>query len=206
MLRCLAVLALLASPAFADEVDPHRVAVAVNSPISWAAGGAFAISGYVGLTEHQAIRANLAAYQANYTPAAAGATFALTGGDNECPPTGTTFDVGAGWVYFPRKLYSGLSLELGALRRSTPNTDLWCEELTPFETTTHTVTYAARAMIGWSWMLGDHAFIALAVGVSSGRERGREDDRQTDESPIETYLVDHWTTSGETYLRFGAAI
>jgi len=208
MLRCLAVVAGLAGPAWADAVDPHRIAIAVNSPISWGiGGGGFGISGWAGLTEHQAIRANVASYGAGYYPVAMLA--AVSSGappDEDCSATGTISDVGASWVYFPRKVYSGLSLEVGALRRSTTKAVLGCDLAASFDTTRHSVTYAGRAMIGWSWMLGDHAFIAIAVGAAKGVERGHVDQRQSDDSPLETVRVDQWTPTFESYLRFGAAI
>jgi hypothetical protein len=208
MLRCLALVAVLGLPAFADEGDPHRIALAVNFPVSWIPssglhGSAIGISGWVGLTEHQAIRANLAAYGPSFhNPVVAVATGAA---ENECPPRGMVYDAGAAWVYFPRALYSGMSLEVGVLRRSSTQSITLCDLDTYPERDRSSVTYAARAMIGWSWTIGDHAFIATAVGESLGSERGME-TRVDQESMSETVRVAAWPASFETYLRFGAAI
>lgn len=206
MLRSLAVIATLCSPAFAEDSNPHRLALAVNSPVSWAVPdwnheGAFAISGWVGLTEHQALRANFATYDPDFHPLAV-----IAGAYSECPPEGNTKDVSAAWVYFPRKLYSGLSLEVGAMRRSTTQAIRYCDLAQYSDRIQASVTYAARAMVGWSWTIGDHAFIAIAIGGSNGRERGELQRRMDSESAFETLRIAQWTSSVETYLRFGAAI
>jgi hypothetical protein len=206
MLRYLAVVALLSGPAVAEESNPHRVAVAVNTPLSWALPdwnheGAIGITAWVGLNEHQAIRANFATYDPDFHP-----INAVLGNFSECPPEGNTKDVGASWEYFPRALYSGVSLELGLLRRSTTQAVNNCDPLQYIDTNQSSVTYAARAMVGWSWTIGNHAFIAFAVGSSKGLERGIFQRREDHFAAFETLPVDQWTSSLETYLRFGAAI
>jgi hypothetical protein len=39
---------------------------------------------------------------------------------------------------------------------------------------TRSVTLAARGMIGWSWPLTRHLFLAVAAGISAGLEMGQE--------------------------------
>ncbi|MEP6861223.1 MAG: hypothetical protein ABJE66_11405 [Deltaproteobacteria bacterium] len=143
------------------------------------------------------MRANVASYQANFTVAEIG---------SECPPTGTTFDAGVGWEFFPRRVFEGFNAELGVVRRSVPNRDQYCEYFDVYDTKTHTVTYAGRALVGWSWTIGKHFFIAVAAGASYGHEAGHETTERLFDSPPITAPVSRWRSSGETYLRFGAAI
>jgi hypothetical protein len=72
---------------------------------------------------------------------------------------------------------------------------------------TKSTTWAGRAMVGWSWLIGRHVFVALAMGASAGRETGQETiipDLPTKMST--TRSVQRMQIDGEAYLRIGLAI
>ena len=97
-------------------VSQHLL-LAINTPISWTAES-IGISAYVGLTDHQALRANVATHphedaQLGYV---VGILFGGDGPDGE-KLTGRTTDLGIAWEYFPRRTFDGLFVELGGLAR-----------------------------------------------------------------------------------------
>jgi hypothetical protein len=162
----------------------------VNSPIGWAAGG-FGTSLSFGFRDHHAIRLNVASY-AHRTPLLS----------EEITYGGRTTDVGVGWVLYPRSLWSGLTLELGALVRSAElsENDTFDEVMVKRDTT----TFAARALAGWTWRLGYYAFVSAAVGLSAGVERGDASSQRYMEEKV-TSTVDDGAVKGEAYLRMGFA-
>lgn len=66
---------------------------------------------------------------------------------------------------------------------------------------------AARALVGWSWLIADRAMISFAVGAASGYEFGQQTTANTlpEEAPMMTIDVGEWKTRVEGYLRFGFA-
>jgi hypothetical protein len=72
-------------------------------------------------------------------------------------------NVGIAVVWYPRRAWDGLLLEAGVLRRAR-DVYVWPE----FEekTFTRSTEYAGRALIGWSWLIREHLFIAIAARLS----------------------------------------
>lgn len=201
MRACLACVLLLAlsAPARADETP---VAIGVNLPAAWVVTKGVAVSGYAGVTKHFAVRANLATY-ANTIDTAAGLTMALLRADQEDHYEGRVYDVGAAWMYFPRRLWKGASLEAGLLWRYR-DVRRWNEEVIPQLVETRTATYGGRVLAGRSWMIGSHVFISFAGGLSVGYEIGRETIGRLD--PMEGQMttdVGRIRVSSELFLRVG---
>jgi hypothetical protein len=169
----------------------HPVALAVNLPLMW--GHSIAGSAWVGINEHHAVRGNFARYE----PAFIGSAFS-----EDSPPTGLHVDGSVSWVYFPRKTFSGVSVEVGALYRDR------AEQYTgPFfgeeSYDINSRILAAEGLIGWNWRIGSDFYIAAAVGASYGYERGTRQDymhKQAAKSFGDTYALP------EGYLRFGAVL
>ncbi|NVB84930.1 MAG: hypothetical protein HOV81_41570, partial [Kofleriaceae bacterium] len=146
MRACLACVLLLAlaAPAHADDETP--VAIGVNMPAAWIVTKGVAVSGYAGITKHFAVRVNLATY-ANSIDTAAGIGMLLARADQEDHHIGRLYDVGAGWMYFPRGLWKGATLEAGLLFRYR-DTRLENDEVIPQLVETHTATFGGRALAG----------------------------------------------------------
>jgi hypothetical protein len=185
-----------ASPSDSAEPSETKLAIAVNAPFRWPHN--LAASMYLGLTRHQAVRANFAKYE--YDPGVGEIIgIAADGAQSEGTYRGAITDVGVGWMYFPRRLWSGFSFEAGVLRRARDHSidDMFVLE-------TKTTTYAGRALIGWSWLIEGRAFISIAGGISIGRESGTE----TTTSMSGRISIDDVTRSAvgvEGFLRIGAA-
>lgn len=150
--------------------EAPKYAVAVNSPIGWLlsdSSGPVAVgaSGYIAINRHQVVRLNAAAYQ---LPGYGALLIALAGAEDECSP-GKQFDAGAGWMYFPRERFSGLSLEAGGLVRRHYKNNCTLDE----DIVSTTTIVATRGLVGWSWLVGDHLYLSAAAGASVGYERGR---------------------------------
>lgn len=181
-----------------------HVALGVNSPLSWSNSASLGASLYAGFGEHHAIRANLARY--DYRSGFLGEVAALiadSDGD-EGSYGGRITDVGIGWVYYPRRPWSGWMFELGVLRRARDHR-LEDEFRTPEVVATRTTTYAGRALVGWSWLMYDHVFLAVAVGLSLGHESGTETtQRYVDGMAVRTH-VSRSDVGGEGLLRLGVA-
>jgi len=179
------------------------IAFAVNPPMRWSTAVAGSLS--VGFAQHHAIRANVASYE--YTGNVAGDLIGVAaGGDgDEGSYDGSTFDVGIGYQYFPGRLFDGLSLEVGLLRRAVDHHVVDEFASRPDLQTTAT-GYGVRALVGWSWMYSDWLFVAAAVGVSGGDYRGTE--RTTDlldNRMVETTRFSRAEWAAEGYLRIGLA-
>lgn len=204
----LAVLAGLTAPAAAESRSSPTVAksgnevelpiaIGVNSPLSWYNGFSYGLSLSVGLAHHHAIRANVARY--DYVP-----TEELLPTAEEVPgSSGKIMDISAGYVWYPRALWDGFTVEAGVLRR-----DRDTRFVPEFDDTveTHTTTYAGRAMVGWSWKLLGYGFLAVGAGLSVGREGG-EETRTPDAYPTmsTTHGVDRLQVDAEGYIRIGVA-
>ncbi len=181
------------------EIPPFTtrpMAIGVNNPIGWYRG-AVAASVYVGLSQHHAIRANFAYY--GHASPGADLVSGLAGGDL-ASYRGRVIDYGAALVWYTRPRWRGTTLEIGALVRDRAIRTGFESEVVK----NWTLTYGARGMIGYSWRIG-RGFVAFAVGLSAGYERGRERIRpesfpsmSTVEGPVARVQVD-----GEGYLRIG---
>ncbi|MGE0550827.1 MAG: hypothetical protein AB7O24_26910 [Kofleriaceae bacterium] len=166
-------------------------AVGTNFPLWWQDNASVGASLMVGFADRHAIRGNVMSHKA-------------TGGlFSEASYRGRITDVGFGWMYFPRRLWSGFSFEAGALVR---NRDYLRDDLndSPQILDTRTTTYAGRAQIGWSWLIGSHVFIATAIGLSIGYEVGSETSGDYD--MLSTAHVARVAASMEGYFRFGFAM
>ncbi|MBX3157028.1 MAG: hypothetical protein KF773_13720 [Deltaproteobacteria bacterium] len=205
---CFPLLAILStfggSTASADAQDLELrdlpIAVGVNSPYSWLKEGdkGIGVSFYVGLSRHLALRGNYARYAED------GPTLGIIGeimGGDAATYDGTIADWGASLVYYPRALWSGPTLELGALRRKRDTSVRGEDE----RVATNTTGYGARGMVGWSWRFAEVMYVGIAMGLSVGRERGFE-DRTPDLATMSTRSDVRGTkVETEGYLRFGFA-
>ncbi|HEX8108274.1 MAG TPA: hypothetical protein VF516_11130 [Kofleriaceae bacterium] len=212
---CVSWIALAgAGSAWADEPSPpppppvtsvdHSITIATNLPFLWAQGYSIAGSVSVNLSAHHAIRANVASWQ--YDNIVAG-LHAAEGGGDFVPGDGRTTDIALSWVFYPRRLWDGFLLEVGALHRSRDVTWKDDDDLASFPfTERRTRMDAGRVMIGWSWRINPYLFIATAVGLSDGWEVGSEAERRADGSTARTTPIAQQAGSLEGYLRFGGVI
>lgn len=183
----------------ATPASSVKLAFAVNPPVRWLTEDkAFAASGYVAFDAHQAIRANVA----HYPYGAPAVIEALAGGEGGYD--GSVTDVGASYLYFPRRAFSGFVFEAGALYRTTEGVyhgPFWDD------TTESTRFVGARALIGWSWLFTDTVFASLQVGAAVGH-RGGTETLCTDECKYDPPMVtkiDEMTLTPEGMMRIGVA-
>jgi hypothetical protein len=192
----------------ADVQQETVLALAANQPFTWVDATSIALSAYVGFAKHHAVRANIATHVPGISHGVGtliGDVF-FDGDGSEASYSGRSTDVGISYQFYPRALFSGLFVEAGVMRRSfDEQLDDYYNELT--RTTTGSA-YAGRVHLGWSWALGQHGFVAAAVGVAAGRYVGievQEDDYgYTGEPMTTTTSFNEVRISGEAYLRFGA--
>ena len=69
---------------------------------------------------------------------------------------------------------------------------------------TRSQTYAARAMIGWSWLLTGVVFVSVAAGASAGLEHG-EETVIPEKGMTTVRQVNRTQIDFESYVRFGVA-
>jgi hypothetical protein len=199
----LVVVVTLSSVAAAEPVDEVRheptgpsFAFATGSVQNWLVG-TLGVSGYVAVAPHHALRANVARYNRPSALAAVADGFS----DDGSGDTGKITDAGVGWVWYPQRLWDGVTVEAGVVLRGRSSV-YWPE----FDgrTETHSTSYAGRLMVGWSWLMGRHLFIAVAAGASAGRERGRETVTPDSSTKMPTTTAfDRRQVEAETYVRFG---
>jgi hypothetical protein len=188
------------TPDVMDNAVDRPVAFALNAPWGWFRGSA-GLSAYVGLGQHHAVRANVARYEASAPLLSVVAV--ATGGDG-AGYEGRIIDVGAAWVVYPRQLWDGFTFEGGVNRR---DRDVSLFEEDHPVVRTQTATYAGRVMIGWSWLLSQHLFVAVAAGVSVGREAGHKTSTPLMQDPmVTTTTIDRTQIDTEGYVRFGVAL
>jgi hypothetical protein len=171
----------------ASDASPPRLGFGLSSPAGWLIG-TFGVSWYVRIGEHFAVRANLAATKG-------GIGYFLLGEDGSWGNT----DYGISGVWYPQRIWDGPLIEAGALLR-----DRYHETSdTVEEVTTRSMTYAGRALIGWSWLIRSNVFIALAAGGSWGRESGETTTVHEFRDEPMTTPVRGKRLELESYLRFG---
>jgi hypothetical protein len=214
MRRFALIFALLASSrvSFADDTkladwveksaheDDAPMAIAVNSPLGWIGGASVAGSLYARVASHQALRFNVASYE--YDTFGGNVVGALT--EDEGSYDGRILDISAGWMYFPRRIWDGPTLEAGVLHRS--GATKVRDEFAEYEIVERdTQLFAARALAGWSWHIADRVMVSFAAGASMGYESGYETDTKMSYGstvPMK-HDVGQWKPGFEGYLRFG---
>jgi|SRR6185503_11039125 hypothetical protein len=196
-----------AHPAPPSESPSARpIAVAVNLPAAWP--WSLAASAWVGLDDHDAIRASYARYRAPLLGMIAGRLFSEGLEEGDLPPDfGHTTDVSVGWAYYPRRVLDGASVELGALCRLNHLRDR-IDGMNVAHEEQFTNVYGARVLAGWTWRLSDWWFIGTSIGASAGYERGREKKFVAYSMGMEISQdarVSRVALSIEAYLRVGLA-
>jgi len=191
--------------AASDPPPEHRFALAVNEPLGWIGAGALGLSGYGSIDQHQVIRLNVASWSHQRTSEAGDAFAAIVAGaDGGAAAGGRYTTASASWMYFPRRAYDGLSLELGALVQVRHTFDDY-DDLSFDRTTTDTTRYAGSAMIGWSWLGWDRVFASLQVGASYGHDGGAQLHQV--ETKMDTITsIDRFSVQGEAFMRFGVLL
>ena len=185
------------------HAEPVPVAVGVNLPFGWAGGHSLAGSVSVGLTEHQAIRANVASYEDRALVSDVVA-IAMGGDGDEATRSGRTTDLGLGWTLYPDGLWQGFTVELGGLYRHR-NLKVEDDFASPASRATRTETFGGRALVGWSWLLYGRVTISAAVGVSVGHESGTETTNEDLHGMPMTTDVSRVDVEAEAFVRIGVA-
>ena len=209
----LAVVATATASAHAEQARPGEpgpgpaFAIAINVlPVD---RDAIAASAWVGWNGHHAIRANLARYRGPAWLRLLAPVFSDGEEDSVvAPDAGQTTDVSLGWVYYPRRLLDGASLEASVLgrfdrrRSDVDDPDVAAEDH-------HTNAVGGRVLVGWTWRLSDGWFIATAVGGALGYEHGREKTYAGADSHGDdlghSARVSRIAPSLESYVRIGLA-
>ena len=195
---CLAI-GLIPALAHADERE-ERFAFAVNEPFFWPAK-VIGVSLYAAIDRHHAIRANVANYPGLGTQAIAVVAAPSGGSPGD---RGGYFDIGVGWQWYPRELWSGPTLELGAVWRSDKTRYHDAADTMPiFEVDRDARVVAMRGLIGWSWLFHDRVFIMGAVGGAVGYALGTEVVRLDDYTTTYSRRAPRMVATPEFYLRFG---
>lgn len=191
------------APAPVAEVPALRsIAIATNLPFLWPSGDTFGASLSVNLSTRHALRANVATYK-NHGPVFADAVGGFLGGESPSY-SGRITDVGVSWVFYPRRLWDGFLLEAGGLRRAR-NVGVSDDEASFGLTHKRSTVYAGRVVVGWSWLIAGHFFVAAAAGVSAGWESGTQVARDEFLPGEMTTHVARDDVHGEAYVRIGAA-
>jgi hypothetical protein len=192
-----------------ESAPTHTLAFAINEPVGWNHGNAVGFSGYGAITEHQVIHLNVATWKRNGDDVGGALLFLATQGNLD--GNGRYTDVGAAWMYFPRRVYNGFSVELGALVRQR-DTFEYLNDFDPDGTHVTSTTLAGRALVGWSWLGWNRVFVSLQLGVSAGREGGTQTVLATQykgttmTETMQTSSVDRATVSPEGFVRFGVLL
>ncbi len=200
-----AVTAMLAASIAAAE--PIAIAADVNSPFRWDHAEAVAGSLHVGFAGHHAIRATMSRFPYADNIGGSIVTVALEPDSEGSLKQGRVVDAGIGYQWFPRKLWSGPTLEAGLLRRTIDGTESY-RFTAPENLEVHSVGYAGRALVGWSVLITDHFYFATAAGLAIGRYTGTETSlpNSWDEMEPITGSFTRWDTTAEFYLRVGGAL
>lgn len=196
-MKAIGLMLFLPSLAIAEPVQ-----LAVSEPFAYASGS-FGATASFGVTDHQAVRVNVARYGGAILDAVA----IIAGADETPSRHGKTTDYAVGWVYHPHALWDGFFFGVDALFRSRQKS----EDDGDFGvdlTAVHTHEYAARGQIGYSLLLWRHATLAVAVGMSLGYETGTTERTVGDfggHQMSTTTDVGQRDVQAEGMLRFGYA-
>lgn len=189
---------LVASSAAAETVEPlvkHEAGfgIGVNNPMMWRDQESIGVSLYYRFAPKQVIRINFAHYELAGTPVQHAIGF-IREGYLEPPDdryTGRRTDLGVGWTYYPRRAFDGPSIELGAL---------WRDNDQYQSTGRITRDELVRALVGWSFLMHEHLFAAVAVGGSIGTATGTQYGMETGQMREH---VSTMTAGFEGYVRIG---
>ena len=200
---------IASTSATTESAPTHTLAVAINEPIGWNDANAIGISVYGAISEHQVIRLNAATWRRNADDVGGALLFLATQG--ELNGYGRYTDVGAAWMYFPRRAYDGFSVELGALVRRR-DTFEYLNDFDPDGTYVKSTTLGGRALVGWSWLGWNRVFASLQVGASVGRESGTQTvlatqyNGSTMTETMQSSSVARAAVSPEGFVRFGVLL
>lgn len=181
------------------------VALAFNAPVRW--GSSIGVSGYLAFAERHAVRFNFARW--DYAPNPVMPLVATLAGNDweESSYSGRIADIGAGYQFYSRRMFEGLTLEAGVFRRDL-HTRTEDDAASPNIRETKCIGYAGRTLVGWSWLWADRLLVATAAGVSYGRFAGTE-RTANDYSPDPIVYMERdfvrYDAAFEAYLRIGLA-
>jgi len=179
---------LVASSAAAESPKAEAgFGIAVNNPMMWRENESVGVSLYYRFARKQVIRINFARYSLAGTPVEHAMGFVREGFLDPPDHTGRMTDLGVGWMYFPRRAFDGPSIELGAV---------WRDDDRYRSTRRISHDEVARALVGWSWLMHEHLFVAVAAGGAVGTAEGTVGSGVGGDFST-------WTASFEGYVRFG---
>lgn len=187
-------LAFLKGPASDLRARVKGVAVGVNNPIGWYRGS-LGGSLQIGVSAHHAVRASFA----RYSDPLLMKLLTLGLGPSQ---SGPTTDAGVSWVWYPRGLWRGPMLEVGALWRER---DLRIHREMKGNEFIASSTISGRATAGWSWMIAGPVYVSLAVGISAGYERGSFRFEPRSSQGMTMHDLSRRKVEPEGYLRLGLA-
>lgn len=182
------------------------VGIAVNPPLRWGDADSVGVSGYIGFNEHHALRMNYATWrnQGDWAGTLIGDVF-FDGDGSDAQFSGRTTDIGVGYQYFPRGILDGLSLEAGVLHRAV-DTRVVDEFASIEDKATNAGGFAARGLVGWSWLWQKRLSLGFAVGASYGRYSGTQTtstDVLMSPASYHTESFVRYEAHAEAYLRLG---
>jgi hypothetical protein len=192
-----------------ESAPTHTLALAINEPFGWNHANAVGFSAYGAITEHQVIHLNVATWERGADDVGGALLFLAT--QEELNGSGRYTDVGAAWMYFPRRAYDGFSVELGALVRRR-DTFEYLNDFDPDGTHVTSTTLGGRALVGWSWLGWNRVFVSLQVGMSAGRESGTQTvlatqyNGTTMTETMQSSSVARAMVSPEGFVRFGVLL
>ncbi|MBP9087980.1 MAG: hypothetical protein KBG15_17800 [Kofleriaceae bacterium] len=168
-----------------------NVALTVNLPLMW--GLSIGVSAIVAVAKQHAVRFNGARYDKFFL------TWFMS---DDGPPTGRNYDGSVSWIYYPRRVFTGATVEVGALYRD--RTEAYYYDMGRDENyDIASRILASQAFVGWNWRVGGTFYVAAAVGASVGLENGTHTFRDINGKYV-TEDVAEIHTGAEGYLRFGA--
>jgi hypothetical protein len=169
--------------------DPHvDLAIATNLPLLWTISQTF--SAWIG-----PVRINVARYP--------GADLSVPKDieDLNISIFGHTTDVGIGWTWQRHGFMRGTQLEVGPLLRFRHNRNYVDDNDVAHETRDSTIV-AGRALVSHVVHASSPLFLALAIGVSAGYERGTKLEHDMDRATRVSALA----VALETYVRIGVSL
>lgn len=190
--------ALANTPAAERPVQPsERFAIGVSEPVGWTAA-TFGISAYTAITPHVVLRANYTTHQPENAFDIGLVELLAPGGEDDGTHAGYIHDFSAGAMWFPRRAYDGVSVELDALVRLRHQVDT-TEDMMVM--TTDATTVGGRVTVGWTWRLNNRLFISATIGASVGARRGTMTTHDAESTSVTVLPGDEATPEG--FVRFG---
>lgn len=171
----------------------HPVALSVNLPLMW--GTSIGVSAVFAVADHHAVRFNGSRYDKLFLSW-------ITSEDSA--PTGRNYDGSVSWIYYPRKVFTGATVEVGALYRDRAEEYFYSMGRNDNYDIESRIL-AGQAFVGWNWRVGSVFYVATAVGASVGYEKGTNAFRDNNGQDV-TENVAESHVGAEGYLRFGAVL